>query len=117
MLALIILLDQFSLNIYRDLPLGYETSELAIPLAYTALGRGWVQQVPKSMRMFFTLPLMHSEKIDDQKALITMQPDDEFVANHYKPILNHGRFPRRNAAHQRQNTEAEEEYLKNGGFF
>ena len=117
LLALIILLDQFPMNIYRDKPEGYLASELAIPLAYTALGRGWVEKVSKEMRIFFTLPLMHSELIDDQTVLKNMQPDDCCVEMHYKVVAAYGRLAGRNKVMGRKSTEEEEEYLKNDGVF
>ncbi len=117
LLALIILLDQFSLNIYRDLPEGYRTSELAIPLAYTAIARNWLEKVPEPCRMFFTLPLMHSELIDDQAYSRNASPEDECGDNHYQTLAEHGRFPGRNKAHGRESTDGENEYLKNGGWF
>ena len=117
LLALIILLDQFPLNIYRDQPQGYEISELAIPLAYTAIGRRWIEKVPQAMRYFFTLPLMHSELIDDQAASFNFQRDDECAESHYDVVATYGHFAGRNGVMGRKNTPEEEEYLKNGGVF
>jgi uncharacterized protein (DUF924 family) len=120
LLALIVLLDQFALNIYRDDKAnggGYPVSELAIPLAYTAIGRGWVERVAPAMRMFFTLPIMHSEKADDQAANMKRDPEDEFVLLHARAVLNHGRFPGRNEVLGRESDEAEKKYLAEGGVF
>ena len=105
------------MNIYRDQAAGYEASELSIPLAYTAISRKWIEKVPEPARMFFTLPLMHSELIDDQVFNKNSSPNDEFVDVHYKAVADHGRFPGRNKAHGRESTEAELEYFKNGGEF
>jgi uncharacterized protein (DUF924 family) len=117
LLALVILLDQYSLNIYRDLPEGYRASEIAIPLAYTAIAREWIDKVPENCRMFFTLPLMHSELIDDQTFNKNRNPEDNFVDVHYKAVADHGRFPGRNKVFGRESTTAELEYFKNGGEF
>ena len=123
LLALIILLDQFPMNIYRDKPQGYEISEMAIPLAYTAIGRGWIDKVDPAMRMFFTLPLMHSEKIDDQVVSrlrgfdAEADEESEFNKEHHHAVHNHGRFPGRNVVMSRESDAEELEYLKNGGAF
>jgi uncharacterized protein (DUF924 family) len=117
MLALIILLDQYSLNIYRDLPEGYHICQKAIPLAFTAIARGWVHHVPEQCRLFFTLPIEHSELIDDQAWNKTRDPVDEDVDAHYRAISEYGRFPGRNKVLGRESTEGEMEYFKNGGVF
>ena len=116
-LALIILLDQFSMNIYRDQAQGYTASELAIPLAYTAIGRNWVEQVHPDMRMFFALPLSHSENIHDQAVAKNMDPSDDCVDSHFVTVREHGRFPGRNKCHGRDSNEKEQNYLDDGGVF
>lgn len=121
-LALIVLLDQFGLNAYRDLPRGYEVSALAVPLAYDAVRRCYDKQLPKAMADFFYLPLMHSEVLEDQEECVRLcealsgEPN-EFAVEHRDIVKKYGRFPGRNKVHGRDNTEAELEYLKNGGVF
>lgn len=112
LLALIILLDQFSLNIYRDQPAGYRASELAIPLAYMAECRQWTKQVNPHMAMFYLLPIMHSEKVDDQIYNVNRAPDDTFVKLHADVIFKFGRFVGRNACERRESTAEEKEHLK-----
>ena len=117
-LALCITLDQFSLNIYRDKPEGYMGSASAIPLEYTAIGRGFDQQVNPIMRSFFYLPLMHSEHEADQKKCVQLYPPgDEFAAMHHDVVVKYGRFPGRNTVMGRAATAAEEAYLAQGGVF
>ncbi|CUG92488.1 Hypothetical protein, putative [Bodo saltans] len=121
-LALIVLLDQFGLNAYRDLSRGYEASAKAAPLTYEAIRRGYDKVLPKPMVSFLYMPLMHSEKLDDQEECARLfealhGAPDEFATEHRDIIKKYGRFPGRNKVHARENTEAELEYLKNGGVF
>ena len=115
--ALIIALDQFSMNIYRDQPKGYQTSASAIPLAYTAIGRGFDAKVHESMRMFFYLPLMHSEHDEDQRRCLELMHGDGFAKQHFDVVSQFGLFPGRNEVMGRTSTAEELEYLKNGGEF
>jgi uncharacterized protein (DUF924 family) len=120
-LALIILLDQFSLNVYRDQPQGYEVSARAIPYAYTVVGRGFDMQVAEAARMFLYLPLEHSEEIVDQELCVEWHKrggiDPEFAVIHRDVVAKYGRFPGRNAVYGRESTAAEKEYIANGGEF
>lgn len=116
-LALTILLDQFALNIYRDQPQGYEVSASAIPLVYTAIGRGFDKQLHETLRFFFYLPLMHSEHIEDQRRCVELTKASEFAQLHHDIVLKHGRFPGRNKVMGRTSTVEELEYLAAGGEF
>ncbi len=116
-IALMIALDQFAMNIYRDQPKGYIVSASAIPLAYTAIGRGFDQKVPEPMKMFFYLPLMHSEHDDDQRRCLDLMRGSDFAKQHADVILTYGLFPGRNEVMGRTSTAEELEYLKNGGEF
>jgi uncharacterized protein (DUF924 family) len=116
-LALCITLDQFPLNIYRDQPKGYELSASAIPYAYTAIGRGFDKVVDEKMKMFFYLPLMHSEHEVDQKRCVELMNGDSFAVDHQTVVSKYGRFPGRNHVMGRESTAEEQEYLKNGGAF
>ena len=120
-LALVILMDQFSLNIYRDQPQGFEVSARAIPLAYTIVGRGFDKQLPVLCRMFLYLPLEHSEEIVDQDVSVAWHKaggvDPEYAVEHRDIVAKYGRFPGRNAVYGRESTAAEKEYLANGGVF
>ena len=114
-LALCIAFDQFPMNIYRDQPKGYIMSSRAIPLAYTALGRGFDAQVHDHMKLFFQLPLMHSEHLADQLKCVEWMKGDDFAKDHCAVVQKYGRYPGRNAVMGRTNTAEEAEYLKNGG--
>ena len=123
-LALIILLDQFALNVYRDQPDGYDVSELAIPVTYTAVARGYDKEIDNNfVKMFFYLPLEHSELIQDQEKSLELfgACGDagllDYAKQHYDVIHQYGRFPGRNECMGRESRSDELEYLKNGGEF
>jgi uncharacterized protein (DUF924 family) len=121
-LALIILLDQFALNVHRDKPKGYELSASAIAAAYTAVGRGFDRHFEgSSVRMFFYFPLMHSELLVDQQVSVKCHTevgvDAEYAIKHMVVVEKYGRFPGRNVVHGRVSTEAELQYLAEGGVF
>ena len=71
-LALIILLDQFSLNIHRDEARSYLQSAMALPVALKAIRRGFDQFVPIEWRLFFYLPLEHSEDVRVQRQSVRL---------------------------------------------
>ena len=123
-LALVVLLDQFSLNVYRDQPKGYDVSASAIPLSYTAIGRGFDQNMADSMRSFFWMPLMHSELLVDQDKCVEIYRKNNFdetgtgfAVTHRDIVAKYGRFPGRNVVHGRKSTPEEEKYLADGGVF
>lgn len=69
-LAEIIVIDQFSRNMFRDSPLAFKFDTLALSLAQHAVANGIDKQVDKDKRSFFYLPFMHSEsKIIHKQAL------------------------------------------------
>ncbi len=130
-LALIVLLDQFSLNIYRDEPRSFEQSAMAIPIAERALARGFDQKVPVIMRAFFYLPFEHGESIDDQERSVALferlaqdSPDElkeltagfhHYAILHWEVIDRFGRFPDRNPIFGRPHTPEEVQYMADGG--
>src|SRR5690606_28537328 len=63
-LAEIIVLDQFSRNIYRNSKRAFANDELALKLAQEMVAYGLDQELPKEMRSFVYMPYMHSEKIE-----------------------------------------------------
>jgi uncharacterized protein (DUF924 family) len=123
-LALVILLDQFSRNLNRGSPATYAADAKARAVTREALRRGFDQQVGPAERMFFYLPLIHSENVADQEdatrlvtALreVTGEPARGHGHNHHEVIRRFGRFPHRNAILGRANTPEEEEYLAQPG--
>ena len=120
-LALIILLDQFSLNVFRDQPEGYQTSELAIPITYTAVARGYDKELDSDFyKLFMYLPLEHSELMQDQDKSVELFASTDFLGyanEHRDVVVKYGRFPGRNVCMGRESRPDELEYLKNGGVF
>ena len=116
-LALVILFDQFPLNMYRDQAEGYSSEKLARNVADLAILRGFDQQLPESSRAFLYLPFMHSENLDDQKRSIELfekaglEQNLRFAHHHFKIVEKFGRFPHRNKALGRTSTQDELDYL------
>jgi uncharacterized protein (DUF924 family) len=121
-LALVIALDQFPRNMFRDDRRTYATDELARGVSERAIGRGFDRQVSHPERQFFYLPFMHSENLADQERCLELARrygDDEFseYAEHHADIIRRfGRFPHRNAALGRAATPEEQTFLDSGGF-
>jgi uncharacterized protein (DUF924 family) len=121
-LALIIVLDQFSRNMFRRDPRTYAADALARAVATRAIERGFDRQYPLPQRRFFYLPFMHSEDLADQErcvALIRAAGDEEgvpFAEDHADIIRRFGRFPHRNAILGRATTAEEQAFLDGGGF-
>jgi len=122
-LALIIVLDQFSRNMFRGNPKAFEQDEKALEIAKNAIDKGQDKQANPTLRLFFYLPFEHSEKLSDQeeslKLLETFNDSPEFmkaVIEHHDIINRFGRFPHRNAVLGRETTPEEQAYLDGGGF-
>jgi len=120
-LALIIVLDQFPRNMFRGLAKSFETDSQARKLTWHALSNGFDLDldITQAMRGFFYLPLEHSENLNDQTACVKlakerMADDDNFIdyaTQHLKIIERFGRFPHRNKALARIDTDDEKNYL------
>lgn len=121
-LALLILLDQFPRNLYRNSGHAFATDGKARATARAAVEFGFHLQVDPELRQFFLLPFEHSEDLADQDyalALATDLGDAEvlkWVTIHRDIIVRFGRFPHRNAALGRQTTAEEQQFLDDGGF-
>lgn len=130
-LALILLLDQFTRNIYRDTPEAFARDERARELCVSGLAEGADQALRPIERVFFYLPLEHSEDIEDQDRCVALfQQLAEDVPAHWKPafdgfidfairhqaiIQQFGRFPHRNAILGRESTPEETGFLAGPG--
>ena len=66
-LAYVIVLDQFSRNLYRDSPKAWAQDAAALAAARSAIERGFDRALPRYLRMFFYLPFEHSESLADQE--------------------------------------------------
>ncbi len=120
-LALVILLDQFPRNAFRNTPRMYDTDALARKAANKALAAGYDQRLPRELRKFFVLPFAHSEDLADQDRAVALArrigPDDLAHAEHHRDIVRRfGRFTHRNRILGREHTPEERRYLENGGY-
>ena len=116
-LAEILVLDQFSRNMYRDSPLAFANDPLALALAQEAIGRKADQDLEQVQRTFMYMPFMHSEsaKIHEQAVkLFTangIEANLEFEFKHKRIIDRFGRYPHRNAILGRVSTPEEIAFL------
>lgn len=121
-LALLILLDQFPRNMFRDSARAFATDPLARAVAERALARGFHLRVPSGERMFFQLPFEHSESLADQERSLVLSREinggkaDSYAEGHADIIRRFGRFPHRNAVLGRATTPQEQAFLDGGGF-
>ncbi|RUO77852.1 DUF924 family protein [Idiomarina seosinensis] len=120
-LAEIIVLDQFSRNIYRDTADAFSQDTIALVLAQEAVARGADNSLNADEKAFLYMPYMHSEsKLIHQQAMsLFQQPGLEnnykFEVRHKEIIDQFGRYPHRNEALGRESTSAEKEFLKQPG--
>lgn len=121
-LGLILILDQFSRNLFRNNPKAFSQDPAALSAARHALEQGYELKVDPELRSFIYMPLMHSEALEDQKESLRLQTLGGKEANikaakeHFQIIERFGRFPHRNQILGRQTTPEEEKYLQSGGF-
>jgi uncharacterized protein (DUF924 family) len=120
--AAIILLDQFSRNMYRGQAKAFEADGLALELCKLALEQGWVDQLPKPLPSFMLMPLQHSESLADQeRSVAEFQGRDpinfKYALLHRDQIKRFGRFPGRNRALGRVSTPEEREVIERGETF
>ena len=117
-LAEIIVLDQFSRNMFRDSAQAFAADNLAVALCQTAIDVGADQLLPVEKRKFLYMPLMHSESLVVHELAEKMfsQPgledNYEYEIKHKAIIEQFGRYPHRNAILGRESTRAEKAFLK-----
>jgi len=120
-LAEIIVLDQFSRNIYRDDARAFANDALALALAQEAVAAGADVELSSQQRVFLYMPYMHSEsaaihevamQLFDQPGL---EDNFDFEVRHKAIIDRFGRYPHRNALLGRISTDEEIEFLKQPG--
>ena len=116
-LATIIVLDQFSRNLYRDDPRAFAQDAAARLMTRMAIAAGDEAVLDDDQRQFLYMPLMHSEAIADQHACVARfaalgQPEPlAFAEEHRAVVAAFGRFPARNTALGRASTPAELSFL------
>lgn len=122
MLALLLLLDQFPRNMFRNMPHAYATDLLAYGIATRAMTRRDDLKFKNPWKRFFYLPFMHSERLADQKRCLDLcraaadEGASQASREHLDIIARFGRFPHRNAVLGRVTTPEEQAFLDAGGF-
>lgn len=120
-LAEIIVLDQFSRNMFRGTPAAFASDALALALAQEAVAKGADQALTADERVFVYMPYMHSEsKMIHEVALILfnkngIQSNIDFEIRHKAIVDRFGRYPHRNAILGRASSVDEIEFLKQPG--
>jgi uncharacterized protein (DUF924 family) len=119
--AEIVLLDQFSRNIFRDTPRAFAQDALALALAQELVASGQDLSLPLEQRRFAYMPYMHSESalVHAQAVRLFSQPGLEdnldFELRHQAIITRFGRFPHRNALLGRLSSAEEIAFLATPG--
>lgn len=142
-LALVVMLDQFTRNIYRGTSRAFAGDAKSRDIVYGLMEpERWKlakKTLPVAVRMSFMLPLMHQESLEDHDVCIkyikdmieeskelgeeakdctsSLEDGLEFAQNHRAIIEKFGRYPYRNKVLNRQSTGEEEEFLKDGPRF
>jgi len=124
LLALVLLLDQMTRNIYRDTPRAFAGDPRARELAREWVTHGHYQRLPAAHQVFLFMPLEHSEELADQETcvelfrqlaettgLAELEEFARYARAHRDVIARFGRFPHRNAILGRASTPPEQEWL------
>ena len=121
-LALVIVLDQFPRNLFRDDIRTYASDAQAREVAQRAIDRGVDARIDPALREFLYLPFMHSEHLADQLRCIELSraaghtESLKWAEHHADIIRRFGRFPHRNRLLGRSTTPEEQAFLDQGGF-
>lgn len=118
-LALILLLDQMTRNIYRNTPKAFAGDEMGCALSLRAAADGMIgAESQMAKRQFFLMPMMHSEDIAIQKNSLplfdahTSKMTYDYALRHHDIIARFGRFPHRNNILGRPSSDEELAFLK-----
>jgi uncharacterized protein (DUF924 family) len=116
-LAAVIVLDQFSRNMFRGSPRSFATDPLALSIAERALASGFDQQLDRQQRWFLYMPFQHSEDREVQARSVRLftqldDPENLGYAQRHKEIIDRfGRFPHRNEVLGRVSTPEELQFI------
>jgi uncharacterized protein (DUF924 family) len=120
-LALVIILDQFPLNMYRGRPESFSTEARSREIARYALEQGFDLPMDEAQKLFLYLPFMHSEDLADQNVSVDLFEksgmETRWALHHRDIVRRFGRFPHRNAILGRESNEAEQAYLDSDDAF
>jgi len=130
-LAAILVLDQFPRNLYRREPRSFAYDGKALELVQAGLQNGVDLKLGGQQRVFFYLPLEHSEDIDDQdlslakfsQLVLDVQPERkelfrrylDYAWRHYEIVKRFGRYPHRNDILGRESSSKEKKFLTQPG--
>lgn len=124
-LPLIILLDQFPRNMFRENPQAFATDSKALASAEYAVNNNFDSELLTVQKWFIYLPFEHSENLEHQQKSVELfsnlqgEPDSQSVIDyairHLEIIERFGRFPHRNQILGRETTPEEAEFLKQPG--
>jgi uncharacterized protein (DUF924 family) len=120
-LALIIVLDQFPRNMFRNTPQAFATDQQAAELTKYALKNNYEKNLSIEEQAFLYMPLMHSENPRDQSQCVKLftqlgkEDNLKFALKHQEVIARFGRFPHRNQILNRESTAVEQEFLTQPG--
>jgi uncharacterized protein (DUF924 family) len=133
-LALIVLFDQFTRNMFRDTARMYESDGVALQLSQDGIARHDQESLPLIYRMFLYMPLMHSEDLAHQERTVELfrglhnlaaekspinrsffQMALGYATQHRDIVAKFGRFPHRNAILERTSTNDEQGFLREAG--
>ena len=126
-LALIILLDQLPLNMFRGTVQSFSSEQQAVKVCYHAIEKGFdndiIAQSGNEKIAFLYMPLMHSENLADQDNSVKyflkagLEENIRFAKHHRDIVETYGRFPHRNNILGRVSTPAEKAYLDSKNAF
>lgn len=130
-LALIVVLDQFSRNIFRDNRRAFAQDAIALDVCLRGIERGMDFSLRPIERVFFYMPMMHAESLEMQRRSVKVfeelygeLPENlrgefetfpSFARQHCEIVARFGRFPHRNKILGRASSPAELEFLKSPG--
>ena len=120
-LALILMLDQFTRNIFRHSARAFSGDEMALALSLRCVERKYLDADKPFYCQFMLMPMMHSEEIDIQDMSLplfetyTSKLTHEYAIKHRDIIARFGRFPHRNAILGRPNNSEEDHFLTQPG--
>ena len=133
LIASIIVLDQFTRNIFRGTKKAFSGDSKASRLAKHAVDASYYKELPAHQKIFITMPFEHSEEMEDQltclelfeKMLVQYEEPlktkvkgfQKYADDHYQIIMEFGRYPHRNKTLGRTSTKEELDYIQNGKSF
>lgn len=120
-LALVILLDQLPLNMFRGQPEAFASERQAVAASSRALAQGFDQGMTAEQRLFLYMPFMHSENLTEQDRSVELfrraGMDTRWPEHHRDIVRRFGRFPHRNAILGRESTAEEQAWLASDAAF